>query len=106
MAKRKTIGANPLDAIVPDPESGQQDKTSATPKARPPAPVPPATAGRPAQSDDTAGKPDKGITTPVQATRLQTPPQPDLLSRIQSLEEQNAWVKWVAYGAIVVALLL
>ena len=106
MAKRKTIGDNPLDAILPDPVSGRQDETSAAPKARPPIPVSPAEAQRPTRPDQTVVKQEKGIATPVQVTRSQTPSQEDLLSRIQSVEEQSEWIKWLAFGAIGLALLL
>ena len=106
MAKRKTIGDNPLDAIVPDPVSGRQDETSAAPKARPPVPVSPAAARRSAQPDQTAVKQEKGIATPAQVARSQSPSQQDLLSRIQSVEEQSQLIKWLAYGAIGLALLL
>jgi hypothetical protein len=90
MAKRKTIGENPLDA-VPDRTARHQEETSA------------ATNPRPASA---AIKFEKGTATSVQTTRTQSPPPQDLLSRIQSLEEQNEYIKWLVGGAILLAVLL
>jgi len=106
MAKRKTIGENPLDAGIPDPLSKQQGIKPAAPKPQSPIPASPASARRPVQPAPASQKPEKGPATPPQAAPLQPPPQNDLLSRIQSLEEQNAWIKWLAYGAIGLALFL
>ena len=92
MAKRKTIGDNPLDAGIPNPQSS----TTASP----------ASARRPVQPSPSSRKPERGAATPAQVAPSQAPPQNNLLSRIQSLEEQNAWIKWLAYGAIGLALLL
>lgn len=106
MAKRKTIGENPLDAIVPDPVAGRQKDKPAAQKPQSPIPASPASTRRTMQPAPASRKPEKGATTPAQVTQSQPPTQKDLLSRIQSLEEQNAWVKWLAYGAIGLALLL
>ena len=106
MAKRKTIGENPLDAIAPDSVSSRREEKSATSKTRPPILASPAEARRPARADSTAVKQEKGMATPAQVTRSQSPSQQDLLSRVQSVEEQSEWVKWLAYGAIGLALLL
>ena len=106
MAKRKTIGENPLDAIVPDPVVGRQENKSAAQKPQSPIPVSPASARQPVRPAPASRKSEKGAGTPVQVAHSQTPPQQDLLSRIQFLEGQNVWVKWLAYGAIGLALLL
>ena len=106
MAKRKTIGENPLDSIKPDPLSRQQEVKPAAQKPQSTNPASPASARRPVQQAPASNKPEKGAARPAQVAPPQTLPQNDLLSRIQSLEEQNAWIKWVAYGAIGLALLL
>ena len=106
MAKRKTIGENPLDAIVPDPVSSRQEDKPEAQKPQSPIPVSPASARRPVQPAPASRKPEKGLATPAQVTRSQTPSQEDLLSRIQSVEEQSEWIKWLAFGAIGLALLL
>ena len=106
MAKRKTIGDNPLDAGMPDPVTNRREEKSTKPKPRPPLPVSPAETQRSARTDQPAVKQEKGPATPAQVAHSQTPPQQDLLSRIQFLEGQNVWIKWLAYGAIGLAFLL
>ena len=106
MAKRKTIGENPLDVIVPEPVSSRQKDKPAAMKPRPPIPVSPTEAQRSARPTPTSVKQENGIAAPAQVAHSQTPPQQDLLSRIQFLEGQNVWIKWLAYGAIGLALLL
>ena len=106
MAKRKTIGENPLDAIVPDPVAGRQEDTPARQKPQSSIPASPASARRPVQPAPASRKPEKGSGAPVQVAPSHTPSQKDLLSRVQSVEKQSEWVKWLAYGAIGLALLL
>ena len=106
MAKRKTIGENPLDAVMPDPAAGRREEKSAAKRPRPPIPVSPTEAQRPAGPAPTAVKQEKGIAAPAQVAPSHTPSQNDLLSRIQFLEGQNVWIQWLAYGAIGLALLL
>src|SRR5262245_44169580 len=98
MAKRKTIGENPLDAIE-------------TMSQWPIVPVPPIEPRRPARKALAAIEPETGIATSLQAAQtqalvLRAPDQLDLLGRIKSLEEQNVLMKWLVYGAIGLALLL
>jgi hypothetical protein len=106
MAKRRTIGENPLDAITPDPAAGRREEKFAEPKAQAPASVSSAKAKRSAQPTPKTSKLEKGAATPAESTRSQSPSQKDLLIRIQSVEEQSAWIKWLAYGAIALALVL
>ena len=98
MARRKTIGDNPLDAI----EATSQ---------RPAVPVSPTESRRPAREALAAVELETGIATSLHAGRtqalvLQAPDQLDLLGRIKSLEEQNVLMRWLVYGAIGLALLL
>ena len=106
MAKRRTIGENPLDAITPDPAASRREEKFTEPKAQAPAPVSSAKTQRSAQPTPKAGKLEKGAAISAQDTRSHSPSQKDLLSRIQYVEEQSAWIKWLAYGAIALALLL
>jgi hypothetical protein len=106
MAKRKTIGENPLDSIVPDRTARHQEKTAAATNPRPAVPVSTAEPRRPAQPASAAAKSEKGTATSVQTTRTQPPAQQDLLSRVQSLEEQNEYIKWFVGGAILLAIML
>ena len=106
MAKRRTIGENPLDAITPDLAAGRREETFAEPKAKAPAPVSTAKAKQSARSTPKTVKHEKGPAQPAESIRSQSPSQKDLLIRIQSVEEQSAWIKWLAYGAIGLALLL
>jgi len=87
MAKRRTIGENPLDAIMPDPESPTKGR-------------------RAAQATPATVQTEKGTVTPTQATRTKSADQEDLLSRIQTVEEQSELTKWLVYGAIGLAILL
>jgi hypothetical protein len=103
MAKRKTILVNPLDTLVPDPKPDQLSESPAAAKARSAGP----SAGR-ARTPTSRSRPkakDNTVSTP--ATQVTHPPSPaDLSSRIQSLEEQNEYIKWLVGGAILLALLL
>ena len=87
MAKRRTIGENPLDAIMPDPGSPVKER-------------------RPAQATPATVQSGKGTVTPTQATRTASQAQEDLLGRIRSVEEQSELTKWLVYGAIALAILL
>ena len=106
MAKRRTIGENPLDAITPNPVTGRDEEKFAEPKAQRSAPVSSAKPQRSARSTSKTVKHEKIAATPAEKIRSQPASQNDLLSRIQSVEEQSALVKWLAYGAIALALLL
>ena len=106
MAKRRTIGENPLDAITPNPAAGRGEEKFAEPKAQRPAPVTSAKPQRSARSTPNAVKHEKKAATPAETIGSQPPSQKDLLNRIQSVEEQSALIKWLAYGAIALALLL
>ena len=103
MAKRKTIRVNPLDTLVPNPKPDQTGKSPSAAKARSAGPA-----------ADSAGTPTswnqprvKDSTVPAPATQVAQPPAPaDLIIRIQSLEEQNEYIKWLGGGAILLAVLL
>ncbi|NGZ11967.1 MAG: hypothetical protein CV088_21800 [Nitrospira sp. LK70] len=98
MAKRKTIRANPLDSLIPDPERPLEHSSNRS--VSPP-----------------AGRKAKPLAQPIQAQiktadmprsiEPQTPPQStDLMHRIESLEQQSCYLGWLAGGAILLALLL
>ena len=106
MAKRRTIGENPLDAITPNPAAGRGEEKFAEPKARRPAPITSAKPQRSARSTPKTVKHEKKAASPDESIGSQPPSQKDLLNRIQSVEEQSALIKWLAYGAIALALLL
>jgi hypothetical protein len=108
MAKRKTIGENPLDTIVPDRTAREKEQTAAATKPRPAVPVLTAGLRRPTQPASATVKSEKGTVISVPTTRTQSPAptQQDLLSRVQSLEEQNKYISWLLGGAILLAVLL
>lgn len=98
MAKRKTIRTNPLDSLAPDterpfkPSSGTSDSQ---PVERKPKPL-----GQPIQAHITNADIPRSIETPT------TPQTAELIHRIESLEQQSFYVRWLAGGAILLALLL
>ena len=108
MAKRKTIGDNPLDTIAPDRTAHRKEETAAATSPRPAVPVSTAQPHQPARPASTTVKSEKRTATSVQTTRTQSPvpAQQDLLSRVQSLEEQNEYIKWLVGGAILLAVLV
>jgi hypothetical protein len=103
MAKRKTIGVNPLDTLVPDLKPDQRSKSPAAAQARSAGPSPdsartPAPRGRLKVKDNT-------VTAP--AAQIAQPPSPaDLMNRVQSLEKENAFIKLLVAGAILLAIML
>jgi hypothetical protein len=103
MAKRKTIGVNPLDALAPDPTSDQPSKSTAAAKARSASP----SAGRARPPTSRSGPKVKDNIIAAPATQVAQPPTPvDLSSRIQSLEKQNEYIMWLVGGAILLAIML
>ena len=103
MAKRKTIGENPLDTLVPDRTTRRTDESAAAPNAQS---VDPATGrtGTPAPRSRPKVK-DSTVLSP--AAQAAQPPSPtDLVNRVQSLEKENAYIKLLVGGAILLALLL
>lgn len=86
MAKRKTIRVNPLDTLVPDPTTRQTGKS--------------ATAATAQSLDPVTGS------TRAATLVAQPPSSTDLVSRLQSLENQNEYIKWLAVGAILLWIML
>jgi hypothetical protein len=77
MVKRKTILVNPLDTLVPDAMRHQIGESPA------------------AANTQSAGP------------AIAQPPSPaDISSRIQSLEKENEYIKWLLGGAILLAIML
>jgi hypothetical protein len=103
MAKRKTIRVNPLDTLVLDPTTSRTGESSAAAKAQSAGP-----ASIIAQTTTQRNQPRaKNSNAPTSAIQVAQPPSPaDLLSRVQSLEEQNEYMKWLLGGAILLAIML
>lgn len=103
MAKRKTIHDNPLDALVPDPMT---PRTSESPAA-----ADSLSLGSSADSTRTItsrSQPkarDKHAPAPPAPT-VQPPSTADLFNRVQSLEQENAFIRWLVGGTILLAVLL
>ena len=103
MAKRKTIGENPLDAIVPDRTTRRTGESAAAANAQS---VDPAT-GRTGTPAPRSRPKVKDSTVPTPATQAAQPPSPaDLVNRVQSLEKENEFIKWLVGGAILLAIML
>jgi hypothetical protein len=103
MAKRKTIRVNPLDTLVPDPLTRRPGESPAAAKAQSAGPA--AGSARTTTQQNQPKAKDSHIPTLV--TSVTQPPSPaDLLSRVQSLEEQNEYMKWLVGGAILLAIML
>ena len=103
MAKRKTILVNPLDMLVPDAMRHQIGESPAAAKTRSAGPASIITRAPTRRSQSRAK--DSNASSPT--TQGMQPPSPvDIFSRIQSLEEQNEYIKWLVGGAILLAVLL
>jgi hypothetical protein len=103
MAKRKTISINPLDTLVPDAMRHQTGESLATAKTRSPDPVSAITRAATPRSE--TGNKDSTALSP--AAQIAEPSSPaDIFSRIQSLEKENEYIKWLAVGAILLAIFL
>ena len=103
MAKRKTIGVNPLDPLVPDlttPQTGESPAAVNTGSAGPAKVI----MRGPTHRREASGKDSKASSPAPQAAQ---PPSPaDLVNRIQSLEKENEFIKWLVGGAILLAIML
>lgn len=98
MAKRKTIRTNPLDSLVPDTEHLLKESSStsrAQPMERKAKPL-----GQPIQPLLKNADMPRSIEPPT------TPQAPELMHRIESLEQRSCYLGWLAGGAILLALLL
>jgi hypothetical protein len=103
MAKRKTILVNPLDTLVPGPTTRRTGESAAAAKAQSVDP----TTGRTGTPAPRSRPKAKDSAVPAPATQNAQPPSPaDLFSRVQSLEKQNEYIKWLAGGAILLAIML
>lgn len=103
MAKRKTIRFNPLDTLVPNSTTPRTGESPAEAKAQSADPVAGSTRTTAARKQPKA----KDNHLPTLATEITQPPPPaDLVSRVQSLEKQNVYIKWLAGGAILFAIML
>lgn len=108
MTKRKTIGENPLDTVAPDRTERRKEETAAATNPRSAVPISTAETRLPARPASATVKSEEGTVTSIPTTRTQSPAptQQDLLSRVQSLEEQNKYISWLLGGAILLAVLL
>ncbi len=103
MAKRKTIGVNPLDTLLPDPKPDQLSTSPSAAQTR--------SAGHSADSarpPTSRSRPKvKDSTVPAPAAQVAQPHSPaDLMNRVQSLEKENAFIKLLVAGAILLAIML
>ena len=103
MAKRKTIRDNPLDTLVPDAMRQQIGESPAAAKTQSAGPVliedrAPTPRSRSKGKDSTASSPTTQVTQPSSPA--------DLVNRIQSLEKENEYIKWLVGGAILLAIML
>ena len=103
MAKRKTIRVNPLDTLVPNSTTRLTGESPAATKAQSADPAAGSTRTTAARKQPKA----KDSHLPTLATEItQPPPSADLVSRVQSLEKQNEYIKWLVGGAILLAIML
>jgi hypothetical protein len=104
MAKRVTIRANPLDTLVPNPMTRRTGvPPPAAAKAQSADPAAGSTRTTTARKQPTA----KASPLPTLATEVtQPPPSADLVNRVQSLEKENEFIKWLVGGAILLAIML
>ena len=103
MAKRRTIGENPLDTLTPNPITRPISESSASADGH--------SEGKAANNPRASNPRDqtrvKVTLPPVPASPAAEPSSPsELLGRIQSLEQQNFYIAWLAGGAILLAVLL
>ena len=103
MAKRRTIGENPLDTLMPNPMVPPTSESPASANGHSEGKA----ANNPKASSPRNQPKDKATPAPVPASPAAESPSPsELLSRIQSLEQQNFYIAWLAGGAILLAVLL
>ena len=103
MAKRKTIRVNPLDTLVPGPATRQTGDSPAAANVH--------SAGPAAVISQTPPSPNqpkvKASHIPAPTAQVaKLPSAANLSSRVQSLEEQNEYMKWLLGGAILLAIML
>ena len=103
MDKRVTIRSNPLDTLVPRPTTRHTGESPAAANAQSAGPAAGSTRITTSRNQPKA----KHSHAPAPATQVAQPPSSaDLFSRIQSLEEQNEYMKWLVGGAILLAVLM
>lgn len=108
MAKRKTIGDNPLDPIMPD-QVMRPTEAITQPEKPSRNPVSSAKANRSSRQAPAAPESTKRTTSPSPSsakTGAQAPSPTELIDRIKSLEQQTYYIEWLVGGAILIALLL
>ena len=102
MAKRKTIRLNPLDAIVSDPTKAERLESTSAAETRSDAGSNPARSTAQKNRQKAGGVKDSA--SPLVPPK--SPPAGDLLSRVQSLEQENVYIRWLVGGTILLAFLL
>ena len=103
MAKRVTIRSNPLDTLVPDTLKRQ---TSASHSATGVQFVIPARGTIRAAANRNRSKAGDNHVSSFATPVAQPPVSTDLVSRIQSLEKENEYIKWLAIGAILFVVMI
>lgn len=102
MAKRKTIRLNPLDTIVSDPAQTERAESPLATDARSDAAS--LRTRSTAPKNRAKARAGKGSDSP--STPPKSPPTTDVLSRVQSLEQENVYIRWLVGGAIALAILI
>jgi hypothetical protein len=103
MAKRVTIRSNPLDTLVPDAMKRQIRESPLATGVQ--SVIPARSTIRSAATRNRSKAGDNHVSS--FATPVAPPPvSTDLVSRIQSLEKENEYIKWLVIGAILFVVLI
>lgn len=110
MAKRSTIGDNPLDAVVPAPAASPKQPRTGAAKTKPswqrPARSPRRSqAAAQAFPADDKGTLPEGKPEPVVTAAAPPSGEAALLTRVEALEQENQCMKWLV-GAVLAPLAL
>ena len=109
MAKRKTIGENPLDPVMPDPAARQIEEKARGENPGPRSPVTPAKVSRSSGAASSRVAAPKQASAPAKSAAkpaAHPPSSAELLDRIQSLEQRNFYLEWVVGAAILLAIII
>jgi hypothetical protein len=98
MPKRNTIGANPLDAVVPSPMASPKPGKAGAVKAKPVSQKP---VKSPGKSQDVSGS----LSVDASAKPPQAGIEAALCARVETLEQQNQCMRWLV-GAVLAPLAL
>lgn len=107
MAKRRTIGDNPLDAVLSPPPTAGKPGAAAARKSPSRKASPAVAAARAPQADRKPGPAARPPVVPAVAREAVRPPEPPvgLEQRVEGLEQENQCMRWLV-GAILAPLAL